>query len=250
MIKVKAVYDFLDSFAPFSTAAEWDNTGLSVGGYDEEVTKILVALDVTKAVIEKAKELGAQLVITHHPLIFNPVKAVEKESILYEAVSSGITFLSSHTCLDKAAGGVNDCLAEKVGITEQSVSEKDEFLRVGTVKNTTATEFAAHLKDCLGGAVRYYDNGKVIKKVAFCSGSGGDFCFLAKEEGANALLTGDASHHDFLAAEECGISLFAAGHFETENPVCEYLEERLQQHFKNEIEVFLYQGESVINTLS
>ena len=251
-MKVKAVYDFLDFIAPFSSAAEWDNTGLSVGSLDNEVTKVLIALDVTGDVIETALKEGADLVITHHPLIFDPVKCVDGGSLLYKAVRSGITFISSHTCLDKAFGGVNAQLALKVGIKDYSPCKSDDFLNIGTLceeKALSPNEFAALLKEKLGGAVRFNDAGKPIKKVAFCSGAGGEYSSLASSLGADALLTGDASHHHFLEASECDISLFAAGHFETENPVTDYLYALFKEQYSGELELIAYNKKSPVITV-
>lgn len=249
MPKVKDVYDFLDFSAPYNTAAEWDNTGLSVGSFYSDVTKILVALDVTNDVIEKAKSIGADLVITHHPLIFNPLKSVEKGSVVYNAVSSGINFISSHTCLDKAFAGVNDCLARKLGIKNTYTSQYDEFLKIGTVEKTTPENFAEKIKSALGGTVRYTNENKPIEKVGFCSGSGGDCIFGAKLENVDAFVTGDASHHDFLNAHENGISFFAAGHFETENPVTDYLYRCLKEQYSGEAEIELYSERNIIKTV-
>lgn len=237
-MKIQNVYDFLNEKAPFNTAAQWDNTGLSVGSLDKAVTKIILSLDVTKGVIETAQNVGAELLITHHPLIFNPVKRIPCDSVLYKAVNSGITFISSHTCLDKADGGVNDCLKKAVGIINDYASQFDEFFKVGFLeKPMMPNEFAAYLKTALGGSVRYCDAKKPIKKVAFCSGSGGEYAEFSRAEGADALLTGDASHHEFLEALDCGVSLFAAGHFETEIVVIDYLYNILTEKFGSEIEI-------------
>ena len=249
-MKVKAVYDFLDYIAPFSAAAEWDNTGLSVGSFNADVSKILVALDVTEDVINTALKLGAQLVVTHHPLIFSAPKAIVSESLLYKAISSGITFISAHTNLDKAFGGVNSQLALKVGIRDFYVSEYDEFLNIGTLDTALSpSEFAALLKEKLGGSVRYNDDGGTVKKIAFCSGAGGEYASLAAKCGCDALLTGDASHHHFLDAKEAGISLFAAGHYETENPVTEFLYAALCEQYTGELEIVKYEGISPVITL-
>ena len=249
-MKVKAVYDFLDYIAPFSAAAEWDNTGLSVGSMNADISKILVALDVTDDVIKTALDIGAQLVITHHPLIFSAPKSIESDSLLYKAVASGITFISAHTNLDKAFGGVNAQLALKVGIKDFCVSEYDEFLNTGTLENELSpAEFALLLKVKLGGAVRFNDEGGKVKKIAFCSGAGGEYAPLAAKCGCDALLTGDASHHHFLDAKEAGICLFAAGHFETENPVTSFLYAALCEQYTSELEIVKYEGTSPIITL-
>ncbi len=234
---VKEVYDYLDSIAPFDTAEEWDNCGLIVGSYEKEVKKIYIALDVTSEALEEAVSFGADLVITHHPMIFNPVSEILCDSIVYKAVASGMSFIASHTCLDKADGGVNHCLAEKVGIRNVKTSENDEFLKYGEIEPCTAEEFANKIKSALGGAVSFTDSGKTIKTVALCSGSGGDLVAEAKNISADAFLTGEAKHHEYLLSKESGISLFVAGHFETENIVCEYLCNSLSEKFGNEIEI-------------
>lgn len=244
-MKIKEIYDFLDSIAPFDTSAEWDNCGLSVGSLDFDVTRIIVALDVTAEVIDEAVSLGAELVVTHHPLIFTPVSHVTGDSLLYKAVKSGVTFISSHTCLDKADGGVNDCLAQKVGIRNLKKSQLDEFLKIGEVEPCTPVEFAQKVQNALGGKVSFTDNCKQITRVALCSGGGGDLITCAAAEGADALLTGEAKHHEFLQANYLGTDLFAAGHYETEVIVCDYLYNALSQKF-GDIEVILYQGDSPV----
>lgn len=238
-MKVKEIYDFLDFIAPFDTAAEWDNCGLSVGSLDNDVTKVLVALDVTEDVIKKALETGAELVITHHPLIFNPVSQIDSDSLIYKAVKSGITFISSHTCLDKAIGGVNDCLARKVGVKNIRSSNVDGFLKIGEIEPCKASDFAGIIKEALGGKVAFTDRNKIIKNVALCSGSGGDLIEAAAIEGADALLTGEAIHHEYLEAKRLGVVLFDAGHYETEVIVCEFLKNVLSVQFDGlSVEVF------------
>ncbi len=245
-MKIKEVYDFLDFIAPFDTSAEWDNCGLSVGSLDNDFTKILVALDVTDEVIDEAVKMGAELVVTHHPLIFNSVSQIEGSGLLYKAVKSGVTFISSHTCLDKAIGGVNDCLARKAGICNVQHETIDEFLKIGEIDPCTPKEFAEKIKTALGGAVAYTDNGKAIKKVAFCSGGGGDLINAAAVMGADALLTGEAKHHEYLEAKCLGVALFAAGHYETEVIVCDYLSDILTKQF-DDAEVVVFKGKSPVN---
>ncbi len=244
-MKIKDIYAFLDSIAPFCTAAEWDNCGLSVGSLDSDVSKVIIALDVTDGVIETAVGEGAQLVITHHPLLFNPVAQIGADSLVYKAVKSGVTFISSHTCLDKAVGGVNDCLAHKVGITNLRQSQVDEFLKIGEIDSCSPEEFAHIVKNALGGKVSFTDNNTTIKTVALCSGGGGDLIDAAHLEGADALLTGEAKHHEFLQANHLGTDLFVAGHYETEVIVCEALYNKLAQNFKD-IEFILYEGNAPV----
>ncbi len=234
---VKDIYDHLNLIAPFDTAEEWDNCGLTVGSFNKTVKKIYIALDVTNEVLEAAKSFGADLVITHHPMIFTPVSQILCDSLVFKAVASGISFIASHTCLDKATGGVNDCLANKVGVKDLKTSCENDFLKYGEVEPCSAEEFSKNIKSALGGAVSFTDSGKTIKTVAMCSGAGGDMVAEAMALNADAFLTGEAKHHEYLLAKDLGISLFVAGHFETENIVCEYLEKSLTDKFGSEIEV-------------
>lgn len=244
---VKEIYEYLDSIAPFDTAEEWDNCGLIVGSYEKEVKKIYIALDVTSEALKEAISFGADLVITHHPLIFAPVSNVLSDSLVYKAVASGMSFIASHTCLDKADGGVNHCLAEAVGIKNLKTSANDEFLKYGEIELCTAEEFAKKIKSALGGAVSFTDSGKTIKTVALCSGGGGDLVAEAKNMGADAFLTGEAKHHEYLYSSDFGISMFVAGHFETENIVCEYLYNSLKEKFGDEIEIKVSSFKNPIN---
>ncbi len=249
MMKVKEIYDYLDSFAPFSSQEEWDHCGLSVGSLDADVRTVVVALDVTKSVIAFAKEKNAELVLTHHPLLFHPAGQIETGSVLYEAVASGLTFLASHTCLDKAPGGVNDCLAAAVGFANVRPTA-DPFLMLGYLPHEMrAAELAAHVKERLGGSVRLSDPDRLVNTVAFCSGGGGEYSPAAAANGAQALLTGEAAHHDFLAANDCGVALLAAGHYETEALVCPVLADKLRERFGFALNVFVYDGAAPVITL-
>ena len=244
---VKDIYDYLNLIAPFDTAEEWDNCGLLVGSYEKKVKRIYIALDVTNDVLEDAKSYGADLVITHHPMIFAPVSQILCDSLVYKAVASGMSFIASHTCLDKAEGGVNHCLANKVGIKNLKTSENDEFLKFGEIEPCNAEEFANKIKTALGGAVSFTDAGETIKTVALCSGGGGDLVAEAKNIGADAFLTGEAKHHEYLYSRDFGVSMFAAGHYETENIVCEYLYNSLNEKFGDEIEIKVSDLKNPIN---
>ncbi len=234
---VKDIYDYLNEIAPFDTAEEWDNCGLTVGSFQKDVKKIYIALDVTDDVLKDAKSFGADLVITHHPMIFNPVSQILSDSLVYKAVVSEMSFIASHTCLDKAEGGVNHCLANKVGIKNLKTSENNGFLKYGEIGACTAEEFANKIKFALGGAVSFTDAGKPIKTIALCSGAGGDLVAEAKNIGADAFLTGEAKYHEYLLSKDSGVSMFVAGHFETENIVCDCLYKSLNEKFGNEIEI-------------
>ncbi len=227
MAKVKDFYGYLNSVAPFETQEDWDNSGMLVGDMNAEVKKAAVVLDITHEEIKKAKAIGADLIISHHPVIFNPIKSVTKGSVPYELVASSINALCCHTPLDIADGGTNDSLAELLGINVTRAD--DPILRLGTVEPTTAQELAGKIANTLNTKVRYADAGKTIKKIAICTGAG---CSLIEAAGEiDAFITGDASHHNFLDCVQAGITLIAAGHYETEIIVVPVLVKKLQAQF-------------------
>lgn len=227
MAKVKDFYGYLNSIAPFETQEDWDNSGMLVGDMNAEVKKAAVVLDITHEEIKKAKAIGADLIISHHPVIFNPIKSVTRGSVPYELVASSINALCCHTPLDIADGGTNDSLAELLGI--EVTRTEDPILRLGTVEPTTAENLAGKIAKTLNTKVRYADAGKTIKKIAICTGAG---CSLIEAAGEiDAFITGDASHHNFLDCVQAGITLIAAGHYETEIVVVPVLVKKLQAQF-------------------
>lgn len=227
MAKVKDFYGYLNSIAPFETQEDWDNSGMLVGDMNAEVKKVAVVLDITHEEINKAKAIGANLIISHHPVIFNPIKSVTKGSVPYELVASSINALCCHTPLDIADGGTNDSLAELLGI--EVTRTEDPILRLGTVEPTTAKNLAGKIAKTLNTKVRYADAGRKIEKIAICTGAG---CSLIEATGEiDAFITGDASHHNFLDCIQAGITLIAAGHYETEIVVVPVLVKKLQAQF-------------------
>ena len=227
MTKVKDFYGYLNSIAPFETQEDWDNSGMLVGDMDAEVKKVAVVLDITHEEIKKAKAIGADLIISHHPVIFNQIKSVTKVSVPYELVASSINALCCHTPLDIADGGTNDSLAELFGI--EVTRTEDPILRLGTVEPTTAENLAGKIAKTLNTKVRYADAGRKIEKIAICTGAG---CSLIEAAGEiDAFITGDASHHNFLDCIQTGITLIAAGHYETEIVVVPVLVKKLQAQF-------------------
>ncbi len=227
MAKVKDFYGYLNSIAPFETQEGWDNSGMLVGDMNAEVKKAAVVLDITHEEIKKAKAIGADLIISHHPVIFNPIKSVTRGSVPYELVASSINALCCHTPLDIADGGTNDSLAELLGI--EVTRTEDPILRLGTVEPTTAENLAGKIAKTLNTKVRYADAGRKIEKIAICTGAG---CSLIEAAGEiDAFITGDASHHNFLDCIQAGITLIAAGHYETEIVVVPVLVKKLQAQF-------------------
>ncbi len=233
-MKVLDVFNYIDSFAPFSSQEEWDNSGHLLGSLNSEVTKAVVCLDVSKDVIDYAVKIGANLVVSHHPVIFSPVKSVTDDSYLYNALIHGISVISAHTNLDRAPGGVNDALCEALSFAYQKVyaDTKPTFLNVCFPETAfSAEELSAYLRNKLSCAVSYTDAEKNITKIGLCSGAGADFIDDAIKLGCNAFITGEAKYHEFLEAKEKGISLFTVGHFESEIPVVKKLTDNLNNEF-------------------
>lgn len=229
MASVKDFYEYLNFIAPFDTQEDWDNSGLLAGDPDAEVKKAAVVLDITVEAIRQAHTLGADLIISHHPLIFEPLKSVVKGNPAYELVSRGMNAICCHTPLDIAQGGTNDTLAKLLGFEVHTGD--DPILRFGTISETDTKNLAQHIGKALNTTVRYADAGKPVKKIAICTGSG---CSLLSQAGdIDAFITGDASHHNFLDALQEGISVIAAGHYETEVLVVPVLKEKLEEHFKD-----------------
>jgi dinuclear metal center YbgI/SA1388 family protein len=225
-------YDAIDSLAAFGTAEGSDNAGLLVGSRNLPVTGALVALDATSAAIEEAQELGANLIVTHHPVIFSGVKQIEAESVLYRLIAAGISAISAHTNLDAAQGGVNDILCGLLGLENVRPLESPIYpglARVGELRAPmSARELAEHARNVVGvSVVKYTDITPHIKTVAVCGGAGADLMPEAIAAGAGALVTADVKHHQLVAAKEAGFSLMDAGHYATEATVVKPLAEKL-----------------------
>lgn len=231
MLTVQQVYDFINERAPFETQVTYDNSGLLVGDPAAEVQGILVALDVTGAVIDEALREGANLIVTHHPMMFSPIKRLvetDYESrLLCRLIRSGISLITAHTNLDQAPGGVNDVLAETIGLTDVT---GEGFLRVGLLPHPmTAAELAEQISASLGDVVRLMGDARcIVTKVGMCSGSGSDEWPSAAAMGAQAFLTGEVKHHHALAAADSGVVLLEAGHHATEAPGIFALADALQ----------------------
>ncbi len=234
------IYDMLDSWAPFATQLSYDNAGLLIGSREREVHKVGTALDVTPETLADAMEKGCGLIVTHHPVIFRPLRAVPEESLVFRLIKAGIALLSAHTNLDAADGGVNDLLAARLELeqVEKLADPKESAYpagaRIGRLRQPmTADELAAFVKEKLGaGGVRYTRREGRIQRVAVCGGAGADdFMDPAMAAGAEALVTGEAKHHQWLEAKERNFTLLDGSHFSTEQLVADELAARLSAAF-------------------
>ena len=236
MTTVNDIYSFLNEFCPFDTALSFDNAGLLIGSKNDNVTSAVVALDCTKSAAEKAINNGAQLIITHHPVIFSGLKSIPSDSIYALLLKNGINVISAHTNLDAAKGGVNDCLCAALGLKDVSpLVSSDSFpIRVGFVGDEmTPKQFAVYARELLGFSPRFCEGSAKIRKVAVCGGAGGDYITDAAANGCDALLTGEIKHHQYILAENLGITAVDCGHFATEDTVIEPLAAMLKENFPN-----------------
>ncbi|HWQ06356.1 MAG TPA: Nif3-like dinuclear metal center hexameric protein [Feifaniaceae bacterium] len=223
----------MERLAPADLALEFDNPGLLIEPDHGEIKRVLVALDCTKAVAEEAAELGADLVLTHHPLFFLPVQqlwySAPETAAACVLVRHGIGLFSAHTNLDAAQGGVNDTLCERMGVLD-TIPFDEGVGRVGTLKEPiTLSEFASRAEQLLQTSVRIAGNpNAAVKRIAVMGGSGGSSIRPAADERADVLLTGEIKHSDAIDAVTLGLNVIVAGHYETECVVLEPLIRRLQ----------------------
>ena len=228
---VREIHRLLDAVAPFETQEPYDNSGLLVGSPDQEVRRILFALDVTEAVIREAVSLGANLIVTHHPLMFDPIRRLTDETyegrLIRHLIREDLSLIASHTCLDQAPGGINDALAECCALLEV---EGEGFIRVGTLPEPMrAGELKEYLAAALNTEVRLMgDPEKRISRLGLCSGAGGGEWEEARALGAEGFLSGEIRHHHALAMADAGLPCFECGHFATEQPGIFALADALQ----------------------
>ena len=242
MATVNDILTYLESIVPQYMQYEWDNTGMLCGSRNKEVKKILVALDPFQEVCQEAADVGADLLITHHPLIFDALKAINDETDMGRAImvliQNGITAVNAHTNLDCAPGGINDTLAEILGLSNVEIVDpkgdeiKYGLLRIGKVSQQSLSDFMAIVKERLGcKALRYVDGGKPVYKVAVGGGSCGSDLADAIKAGCDTFVTADVKYNQFHEAKVSGINMIDAGHFHTENPGCIVLAEKLRKAF-------------------
>ena len=246
MTTVKDILHFIETLAPTYMKEDWDRVGLNCGHLDQPVTKILVALDPFHDVCEEALEMGAELIVTHHALIWTPGFVTDMDeqgrNTLF-LIENNIACINAHTNLDCAPGGVNDILAGILNLNHVEVIEpKGEdmqgrpwgLLRMGAVSEQPLSDFLATVKTKLGcDGLRYVDSGKPVRKVAVGGGACAGEMDKAVSAGCDTFVTADVRYNQFWEARNLGLNLIDAGHFHTENPVCVYLAEKLREEFPN-----------------
>ena len=251
MATVKDIFDFINTVAPPYMKESWDNVGLNCGRMDKEVQTILVALDPFSGVCQEAAEVGADLLVTHHALLWNPGFITDEtqqgKNTLF-LIERGIPCINAHTNLDLAPGGVNDTLAKVLGLSDVKVvnpAGKDEagneygLLRCGAVEEQTLDVFLQRVKDALGcEGLRYADGGKAVSKVCVGGGACGGELMDAYKAGCDTFVTADVKYNQFWDAKDLGMTIIDAGHFHTENPVVKVLADKITAAFP-EVQVII-----------
>lgn len=247
MATVLEITNYLDERIPFASKMDFDNVGLLAGETEKEVKRVICALDITDDVIEEAIEIGADLIVSHHPLIFHALKSVRSDDLVGRKIlalaKNGIAGICMHTNLDAAAGGVNDALIRALGVSDaRPLGGEGAMSRIGSLTESVCfADFLKSTKEALSAnGLRYIDAGRPVKTVGCCGGSGGDFLELALAAGCDVFVTADLRHDRFLAAKEYGINLIDGGHFSTENVVVPVIKTILQEGFPD-LEIFVSQ---------
>ena len=229
MPTVKDIFLKLCDKMPLSLCATWDNSGFLLGSARQEVKKVLLALDVTQLVVSEAVKEGCSLIVTHHPLIREPMRSITDETklgkILLNLIKNDISVISMHSNADTCAGGINDILAEKLklkNIESARCGQQNTLGRLGELeKECSLRDFLERVKKALyplAGA-RYHDAGRPVKKIAVFGGACGEFLSSSQEFGCDTFLTSDIKYSVMLEASEIGMNIIDAGHFETETIV-------------------------------
>ena len=238
MIKVADVVDAMNRFAPVELAEEWDNVGLLVGNSGRDVSKIIVMLDLDEKGLKEALEVGADMIITHHPFIMSKLSNIT-DPVILGLIENKISVCSMHTNLDCADGGVNQVLAETIGLDNiEPVVFGDFIARGGVVEKNNLENFIVQVKKTLNiDNLRYVGEKKnYVEKVCVVGGSGGDFIEEAYAKGFDTIVTADVKYHQAQLSTKLGMNVIDAGHFETENPVIYKVARYLREVF-DDVEV-------------
>lgn len=218
---VRDVYQWIDSFAPFDTQEDFDNCGLLLGSPEQPVNRILFALDATPEVADEAARIGADLIVTHHPLMFSPVQHLYYNKgegpVIRTLMNAGISMIAAHTNLDQCPGGVADSLAEALALQNPQPSTETAYLRTGALQDPyTAMELLSVVNRRLKACTRLYgDPDALIRTVTITPGAGSrDHIHVT----ADAFITGEVAHHELLDLKARGITVLDAGHYPTEFP--------------------------------
>ena len=239
-MKVKDIVKVIEEFAPLSIQEGWDNSGLCVGSPEDEVTSVLLALDCTPALVDEAIECGADMIVTHHPLIFSGLKKITPDDMtgaaVIKAIRAGISIYAAHTNADKVIEGVSGAMAAKLGLQNVRILDEDgEGTGLGVAGDLpqpmTSDQALALVKEKFGLKVVKSSAPvqTMISRVAMCGGSGGSLIGAAKKSGAQLYISGDISYHNFFTPE--GFMIMDIGHYESEIEIVDILFSLIKKNF-------------------
>ncbi len=240
----KVIYDLIQAVAPFECQADFDNAGLLIGSMDQEVSRVLLALDASPKVVKEAIKKGAQLLITHHPLMFHGIKEIRDEvyegALLAQIIRARLSLISAHTNLDQCALGAGGLIADALHLNGIHQAE-DKYLFLGELSQPeTAQSLGRRISRVLGHPVTCYGAlDKPIRSLAVAGGAYDEGYPAAKAAGADALLTGEVRHHNAASASETGFVLFAGGHYQTEV----WMMRRLRDYLQKELDALEFHVE-------
>ena len=239
-MKVKDIIKVIEDFAPLSIQEGWDNSGLCVGSPEDEVTSVLLALDCTPELVDEAVSCGADMIVTHHPLIFSGLKKISPDDMVGEAVikavRSGISIYAAHTNADKVLEGVSGAMAAKLGLVNVTVLDEDGegtgLGAVGDLPQPMTAEQAVRLvkeKFSLKAMKTSRPSEGMISRVAMCGGSGGSLIKAAQKAGAQLYISGDMSYHNFFTSDD--FMIMDIGHYESEIEIVDILFSLIKKNF-------------------
>lgn len=242
-VKLSVLLNHLEAIAPLATAESWDNVGLLWGDCDGDISQIMTCLTLTPDVADEAIQAGAQLVVTHHPLLFKPVQRLTTDTVegamLWRLARAGIAVYSPHTAWDNAPDGINAWLARTIGLRDiQPIRPFDDPTqgagRYGVLSQPLAlSSLVDHVGKILGNSRIEFvgDSARIVRTLGTACGSAAEFWRDAQRLGCDALLTGETRFHGALEVRAADFPLILAGHYATERPGMEHLAQLLQQAF-------------------
>lgn len=247
-MQIRELIDKLEEKYPFELQEEWDNSGLQIGNPEEELKGVVLSLDLEEGAIDYAlEEKKVNLIITHHPYLFNPTKSIDFRDSFYnrlrKCIKNDITVFAFHTNLDIADGGVNDNLAKILGLRDIKSLENGKELglgRYGYIDKKPAEKFLRYVKDKLeaSGIVVYGNYDKIIEKVALCGGAGSFLLEDAINESCDLMITGDVKYHEAMDMSNKGIIIADVGHFASENHIIYKLQSEIEEIIGKEVYTF------------
>lgn len=238
---IQDIYRIIDGYAPFSLQESWDCSGLLVGDPEKPVRRVMLTLDISIPVVQEAAAAHADVIVSHHPVIWDPIRTISPAHPVWHLIRNGIGAVCAHTNLDIAEGGLNDFAGKRM-MKYLPLSSEFEPLSLlpggqslgrcaGLGEAFDAKTLACRLQKIFhSGALRFHEgtHGQYIRKIAWCTGSGGDLIPDAIAAGADALITGDCKQSVWIDAQNRGYTLFDCGHFETEAIAVQLLRHILQ----------------------